>query len=211
VYHYRVRSADALGNVGFSDDQTALIPDVTPPTTPGSFTATAASPIKINLAWGASTDNVKVSEYRVYRNSQLITTTTSRSYADNNLQPNTTYTYGVEAVDSSGNVSGRASVNGTTQADTTLPSVSISAPASGATVSGTSVTITATASDNVAVAGVQFQIDGVNVGAEVTAAPYTITWNSTTVTNATHSVTAVARDTSGNTKISSGRNIKVRN
>ena len=50
-------------------------------------------------------------------------------------------------------------------ADTTAPTVSLTAPANGATVSGT-INVTATASDNVGVVGVQFLLDGNNLGAE---------------------------------------------
>src|SRR5204863_1147927 len=76
--------------------------------------------------------------------------------------------------------------------DTVAPTVSVTAPANGSTVSAT-VAVTATASDNVGVAGVQFQLDGANLGAEVTSAPYQISWNSTTVANGSHSLTAKAR------------------
>ena len=64
--------------------------------------------------------------------------------------------------------------------DTTAPTVSLTAPANGATVSGT-VTLTATASDNVGVAGVQFLVDGNPLGAEDTTSPYSVSWNTTTV------------------------------
>ena len=63
--------------------------------------------------------------------------------------------------------------------DTTAPTVSVTAPANGATVTGT-VTVSATASDNVGVAGVQFLLDGVNLGAEDTSSPYAVSWNTTT-------------------------------
>jgi chitodextrinase len=211
VYHYNARSADALGNLGVSGDMTVLIADAQAPTTPPSFTATVASPIRINLAWGASTDNGTVAGYRLYRDSVLITTRTSRSYADSALQPNTPYSYAVEAYDTAGNTSGQATVSATTLADTTAPTVSLSAPSSGATVSGISVTIRASASDNVAVAGVQFAVDGVSVGAEDTISPYSISWNSTTVANGSHAITAIARDASGNTRTSSARSVTVRN
>src|SRR6267154_6341248 len=62
--------------------------------------------------------------------------------------------------------------------DTTPPTVSITAPASGATVSGTT-SVTASASDNVGVVGVQFKLDGSNLGAEDTTAPYSVSWNTT--------------------------------
>ncbi|HYR12604.1 MAG TPA: N,N-dimethylformamidase beta subunit family domain-containing protein, partial [Mycobacterium sp.] len=76
------------------------------------------------------------------------------------------------------------------------PTVSITSPASGAAVGGTT-SVTATASDNVGVAGVQFRLDGVNAGTEVTAAPYSISWNTTTASNGSHTLIAVARDTAG--------------
>ncbi len=67
--------------------------------------------------------------------------------------------------------------------------MSITAPAAGATVSGT-VTLTATASDNVGVAGVQFLVDGTPLGAEDTSSPYSVSWNTTTATNGSHTLTA---------------------
>ena len=81
--------------------------------------------------------------------------------------------------------------------DTTAPAVSITSPAPGATVSGT-ITVTASASDNRGVAGVQFRLDGANSGAEDTAAPYAVSWDTTTAANGSHTLTAVARDAAGN-------------
>ena len=86
--------------------------------------------------------------------------------------------------------------SGTT--DTTLPTVTLSAPANNATVSGPSVSVSASATDNVGVAGVQFKLDGANLGGEDTSAPYGITWNTTTVANGAHTLGAVARDAAGN-------------
>src|SRR5204863_4259295 len=78
----------------------------------------------------------------------------------------------------------------------TPPAVSITSPASGVTVGGT-ISPTANASDNVGVVGVQFRLDGVDAGTEVTAAPYSISWNTTTASNGSHTLTAVARDAAG--------------
>lgn len=97
-------------------------------------------------------------------------------------------------------------------ADTTPPTgVAVTAPSGGATISGTSVTLSATASDNVGVAGVQFKVDGGNVSVEDTAAPFSITWDSTTVSNGAHTITATARDAAGNTTTSSGVSVTVSN
>src|SRR2546426_193129 len=90
------------------------------------------------------------------------------------------------------------------------PPVSTPPPASGASVSGT-ITVTARASDNVGVVGVQFQLDGVNAGAELTAAPYSVPWNTTSASNGSHTLTAVARDAAGNRTTSAPVTVTVDN
>jgi hypothetical protein len=87
--------------------------------------------------------------------------------------------------------------------NTTPPSVSLTAPTASSTVSGTSVTLTATSSDIVGVAGVQFKVDGTNIGSAIASSPYTTTWNSTGVSDGSHTLYAVAEDTSGNYATSS--------
>src|SRR3989449_1933727 len=104
--------------------------------------------------------------------------------------------------------------NGSTpppSSDTTPPTVSITAPASGSTVSGTSVTVSATASDNVGAAGLQFKLDGANLGTEDTSGPCSISWNTTTVSNGTHTLTAIARDAAGNQTTSAVVSVTVNN
>src|SRR5207245_2089280 len=101
------------------------------------------------------------------------------------------------ARDAAGNMATTASVS-VTVADTTPPTVSMTAPAAGSTVAGT-VTVSASATDNVGVVGVQFKLDGVNLGAEVLAAPYAISWATNAAVNGAHTLTAVARDAAGNT------------
>ncbi len=90
------------------------------------------------------------------------------------------------------------------------PSVSITAPGSGAMVSGT-VTISASATDNVGVFGVQFKVDGMYFGPEVTTVPYAINWNTASVPSGVHTLTAVAQDLAGNTSTSSAVIVHVRN
>jgi O-glycosyl hydrolase len=96
------------------------------------------------------------------------------------------------------------------QTDTQAPTVSLSAPADGATVSGSS-SVSADAADNVAVAGVQFKADGVNLGSEDMSAPFSVSWDSATASNGTHSLTAVARDSAGNVTTSAARTVTVSN
>jgi hypothetical protein len=95
-------------------------------------------------------------------------------------------------------------------ADTTSPTVGITTPAAGATITGT-VTVSANATDNIGVVGVQFKLDGVNLGAEDTVAPYAVSWTATVPTNGTHSLTAVARDAAGNSTTSAGVSVTVTN
>jgi hypothetical protein len=86
--------------------------------------------------------------------------------------------------------------------DKTPPTVSITSPTNGAAVTGM-VTITATATDNVAVASLQFQVDGVNVGNSIAGAgPYSVSWNPAASSNGAHTITAIATDSGGNTATS---------
>lgn len=94
--------------------------------------------------------------------------------------------------------------------DEVIPNVSISSPASGVTVSGM-VTANANASDTIGVVGVQFKLDGGNLGVEDTAAPYGTTFDTTLVANGLHSLTAVARDAAGNRTTSASVSINVLN
>src|SRR2546426_667928 len=367
TYHYRVKSRDAAGNLATSADFTLTtliaVPDTTPPSVPTNLSASAVSSSQINLSWTASTDNVGVSGYQIYRGGSQIATTSLTSYSDTGLSPSTAYIYTLAAYDAAGSVSAQsapasagtldgacvtsagswqnvafapqsdsfvvefdatpnnAAMDGvmglsngpaaaytslaaivrfntsgmidarnggayaasaaipysagttyhvrlvvsvpahtysvyvrsgsdaeqllasnfsfrTEQAlasalnnlglytsvgsetvyklavtvanDTTPPMVSMTAPAAGSTVAGT-VTVSASATDNVGVAGVQFNLDGVNLGAEVTAAPYAISWNTTLAANGSHSLTAVARDTAGNTATTAAVSVTVDN
>jgi subtilisin family serine protease len=81
--------------------------------------------------------------------------------------------------------------------DRTAPTVSLTAPASGATITDVT-TVAAAAGDDVYVAGVQFRVDGVALGAEDSTAPFAVSWNPHSSGNGLHTLTAVARDTGGN-------------
>ena len=93
--------------------------------------------------------------------------------------------------------------------DTTPPSVSLSAPSSGTTLSG-QVQLSANASDNVALDHVDFLVDGTTVGSAVDSS-ITYNWNSRTVANGNHTFAARAVDTSGNTTTSSSVTAYVNN
>jgi len=128
--------------------------------------------------------------------------------------PNGTHSLTAVARDAAGNTATSSAVTVTVSngppPDTTPPTVTITSPASGATVSGT-ITVSADASDNAGVVGVQFFLDGANLGAELTAAPYTLSWDTTSVNNGTHTLTAVARDAADNRTTSAGVTVTVSN
>lgn len=101
---------------------TAASSDTQAPTVPGSLTAAATSSSSINLTWTASTDNVGVTGYRIYRGGTQVGTATGLSYADSGLSANTSYSYTVRAVDAAGNVSGNSNTaSATTLSGTTPP------------------------------------------------------------------------------------------
>ena len=91
--------------------------DTTPPSVPTNLSATAISSSAINLSWTASTDNVGVTGYKVYRGGVQIGTSATNSYSDTGLTASTQYTYTVSAYDSAGNNSAVSSAaTATTQA-----------------------------------------------------------------------------------------------
>lgn len=83
--------------------------DTTKPTAPIALSAAAVSTSQIDLTWTASTDNVGVTGYRVYRDGTQVGTTSTLSYSDKNLNANTSYTYTVLAYDGAGNNSDQSS------------------------------------------------------------------------------------------------------
>ena len=94
--------------------------------------------------------------------------------------------------------------------DTTPPTVAVTSPAGGATVSGT-ITVSADASDDVGVASVQFELDDAPLGNPLTTAPYSISWDTAGTANGTHTLLAVARDAAGNIGTSQPVGITVSN
>jgi hypothetical protein len=94
--------------------------------------------------------------------------------------------------------------------DVTPPVVSIGAPSAGAVVTG-SVPVTAIATDDVGVDGVQFRLDGASLGTEVTSPPWTVTWNTASAASGSHTLSAVARDAAGHSTVSAGVAVTVGN
>lgn len=108
---------------------------------------------------------------------------------------------GIEIVPASG---------GTSPADTAPPTVQITNPTSGQTVSGTA-TVAANATDDVSVSSVQFYLDGQPLGTALSASPYAISWDTTKTANGSHTLTAKATDPAGNIGTSGGVGVTVQN
>ncbi|WP_164821292.1 Ig-like domain-containing protein [Paenibacillus koleovorans] len=189
--------------------------DTTPPTV--SVTApTSGATVSGSITLSANaSDNVGVVgvQFRVDGSNVGAEDTVSPysiSYSTLGLS-NGSHTITAVARDAAGNTTTSSGVTVTvSNSDTTPPTVSVTAPTSGATVSGT-ITLSANASDNVGVVGVQFRVDGSNVGAEDTVSPYSISYSTLGLSNGSHTITAVARDAAGNTTTSSGVTVTVSN
>jgi len=117
--------------------------DTQAPSAPGNLTTTAITANSISLKWNASTDNIGVSGYDIFRGSSLVGSTASLSYTDSGLTANTAYSYTVKAKDSAGNFSPASnSLNVTTAAAGGGGSSSYEAEAALNTLAGGAVTST---------------------------------------------------------------------
>lgn len=141
-----------------------VLVDSTAPTVPTALTANTITMTSVNLGWSASTDNVGVTAYRIYRNGAQVGSTSNTSYTDNGLTPATAYSYTVAALDAAGNVSGQSTaVSATTSADAQAPSTPGKPTSSSQTM--TSITLNWTGStDNVGVTGYRVYRNGTQVG-----------------------------------------------
>jgi chitodextrinase len=123
--------------------------DTEAPSVPGGLTATAASPTRVDLSWGASSDNVGVTGYRVYRNGTLVGTTASTSYSDTSAAPATSYGYTVAATDAAGNGSAQSTAASVTTPGQPEPppagAIAFRASSFATSVSATTLTIPAPA------------------------------------------------------------------
>ncbi len=179
-----------------------------------SLAPALSSAAQVTLAWDANTDPDLAGYKLYYGNSSgsyqfSVDVGNVTSYTLSGLLEGQIYYFAATAYNVSQNESGFSNEVSKAIADVTPPTVLMTAPANGSTVSGTAVTVSASASDNVGVAGVQFSLDGVNLGAEDTAAPYSVSWNATLATSGAHILTAVARDAAGNTATSSSVTVTV--
>ena len=125
-YTYRVRAFDTSDNASGDSNTmtvaTAVLPDTTAPSVPSGVGATGTSPSEIDVSWTASTDNVGVTSYQVYRDGVQVADVVGTGFTDQGLAASTPYTYEVRASDAAGNHSGLSdSTTASTMAAPTTP------------------------------------------------------------------------------------------
>ncbi|MES2409945.1 MAG: fibronectin type III domain-containing protein [Bacteroidota bacterium] len=181
---------------------TAGSSDTTAPSAPTSLTASGTTQTTTNLSWTASTDNVAVTGYDVYKNGVLLgSTTTATTYPVTGLTASTAYAFTVKAKDAAGNISAVSNTaNVTTLAsDTTAPSVPTTLTASGTTYNATSLSWTAS-TDNVAVTGYDVYQGATLKGSTTTATTFAVTGLSASTA---YVFTVKAKDAAGNVSAAS--------
>jgi fibronectin type 3 domain-containing protein len=197
MYTYTVDAFDAAGNHSDqSASASATTPDVTSPTTPTGLSATATG-TEADLSWTASTDNVAVTGYDIYRNGTKIATIGSTtSYADTTTVQGHTYSYTVDAFDAVGNHSAQSAPATVNSPDTIPPSVPGNVKA---TLAGNTLQVNLSwnaSTDNLGVTGYTIYRNGTKV---TTVGPSTLTYTDSAVAgNTTYSYTVDAFDAAGN-------------
>jgi fibronectin type 3 domain-containing protein len=133
TYTYTVDAIDAAANHSGLSNPVAVTPvsDTQPPSTPTGLTATAVNPTRVDLSWTASTDNVGVTGYTIYRNGTQLDVVggATTSYSDTTASPSTQYSYTVDAFDASANHSAQSSppavvTTPSAPSNTSLPTIS---------------------------------------------------------------------------------------
>ncbi len=166
TYTYTVQAVNGATLVSADSDplvvETPAAVDTAPPSAPTNLAAGAVTTTTVPLTWTASSDNVGVTEYRVYRDNALCATVAGTAFDDSGLTPGTSYGYTVAARDAAGNesaLSAGITVQTADLADTTPPSVPTGLSA-GAITATTAQLAWNASSDDRSVAGYRIYRDG---------------------------------------------------
>lgn len=210
-YYFTVTAYNASGTES-TYSNVVTVAEASPPTV--SITSPASnSTISGTVSVAASaTDNVGVTKVEYYLNGALKATDTSTPYVyslDTTTLASGAYTLMAKAYDAAGNVGQSGTVSVTVANDTTAPTISVTAPANNATVSGTA-TISASAGDNVGVSKVEFYKNGALLYV-TNVAPYSYGWNTTAEVNGSYTLMAKAYDNTGNVGQSANVTVAVKN
>jgi hypothetical protein len=191
--------------------------DTTPPTVSITSPANGAKVAGVVAVTATAADNVGVANLQFEIDGANVGSPDAAApYAyswDTSKSSNGSHTLKAIAKDGAGNATTSAvvtvTVNNST-VDKTPPTVAITSPAASVTLSGT-VNVTATASDNIGVTSVQFQVDGANAGTSDASAPYAFVWDTTKIANGVHKLDAIAKDAAGNATTSAVVSVTVNN
>jgi endonuclease I len=186
-------------------DTTAPVTSITAPASGATVSGTVA-------VSASATDAVGVTKVEFFLDGALQATDTTSPYSwswSTTASANGSHSLTAKAWDAAGNAGTSTAVTVTVSNDTTPPVASISAPASGATVSGT-VAVSASATDAVGVTKVEFFLDGA-LQATDTTSPYAWSWVTAGVANGSHSLAAKAYDAAGNVGTSATVTVTVSN
>src|SRR4051794_40321942 len=172
-------------------------PDTQAPTAPGSLSVSSATTTSIGVKWNASSDNVGVTGYGLYRNGTSAGTTQSTSYTYSGLSCGTSYTLAVDAADAAGNRSGKATITASTaacgSADTEAPQTPANLTVTGTTAPSFPPKRTASL-DNVATTGYGVYRNGSSTGSTASTS-YT---NSGLTCGTSYTLAVDAFDAAGN-------------
>lgn len=216
-YTLAAKARDASGNVTTTSNLNVTVhnlPDNQPPTI--TLTTPAAGIINgsVNVSATAS-DNIGVAGVQFLLNgNNLAVEDVTAPFTINWSTATVTdghYILTARARDLDGNTTTTPGINVTVynNPDTESPTIALTSPASGI-VAGT-VNVNATADDNISISGVQFLLNGIDLGAEDTIAPYSFSWNTTTIADGNYTLSARVRDIAGNTAVTPAVNITVKN
>jgi len=200
-----IREPDGKGTAWFDDADLTLaipaVPDTLPPT------VTMIQPLDGEVVTGAvqleasANDDIAVVGVQFQVDGVSVgaedTSVPYQLLYDLSGLPSGPHTIGAVARDAAGNIGTAAPISVTVAADTLPPTVTLTKPLDGEIISSTAL-LEATASDDIAVVGVQFQVDGVDAGAEDADVPYQLTFDFSGFPNGPHVVGAIARDAAGN-------------
>jgi hypothetical protein len=198
----KVEALDTLNNSTITTiSATVLGGDTTPPAASITAPANGATISGNGIGFTASaSDPSGIQKVRFWIDSTYLGYDSAAPYAriwNSTAFTNGPHTLKIEAWDNAANA--RSVTIGVTvsNADAVPPTVSLTSPPNGATVSGSAVSISARAADNIAVQKVRFWVDGTYLGYDSTA-PYAMSWNTTTATNGAHALKVQAVDNAGN-------------
>jgi len=222
TYSLIVKASDAAGNVGQSPAVAVTVSnsqtiDTSAPTVAISAPTNNATVSGTVTVAASATDNVAVSKVEFYDNDAVFAVVNTAPHSvnlDTTKLANGSHSFKSRAYDTTGNVGQSAAVavtvkNQTQTQDVTAPTVSITSPASNAMVSG-NLTISASATDNVGIAKVEFYVNGALHNTDTTA-PFSYGGATTSANNGAYTLYAKAYDTAGNVKQSSTVNFTINN